>query len=216
MMMKFWAGIVLAVWGCLSAQAAVTVEQCEKEARTFGDGSGPARIEPECRQLWMKAVALSANRLSADGKLTAIAHRNLIFLIPTDPRLHPVRVLAGEYTQLDDVVAVAFNRPAEELAVLEASGDVAIYSTRITGNVAPLRVLRAPETEGATDVAVDVARKEVVVYNPRRRGIYQFPLSANIHGREPLKAIKPTKRAEGLAEQGRLTQDADSGRWLLN
>lgn len=213
--MKFWAGIVLAVWGCLTAQAAVTVEQCEKEARAFGDGSGPARIAPECRQMWTKLAGANAHRLSVDGKLTAVAHRNLIFLIPTDPRAHPVRVLAGEYTLLDDIVAVAFNRTAEEIVVLEASGDVASYSTRIAGNVAPLRVLRAPETEGAADVAVDVTRKEVVVHNPRRRGIYQFALSANIHGREPKKVIRPSKRMEGLAEQGRLTQDAASGRWLL-
>ena len=214
-MTKFWVGIVLAVWGCLSAQADVTVERCEKEARAFGDGSGPALITPGCRDLWVSQAGPGAHRRSEDGALTAIAHRNLIFLVPTNPKAHPVRVLAGEYTLLHDAVAVAFNRSAEELAVLEASGDVAIYSTRITGNVAPLRVLRANELEGAADLAVDEKAREIIVHNPKRRGIYHFNLAGNIHGREAKTGLRPIRRVEGLSDRGKLARDPASGRWVL-
>ena len=162
----------------------ISLADCEKQGRTFGSGEGKDYIDPSCLSFFSKQARQQSIRGSADGKIKIIAHKNMVII--NDPKVPASRqnVIAGSYTELEDAIAVAFSEEKKEIFVLEEKGDILIFSSVITGNVAPKRIIKHPEFEGASDLIFNPKTSEIVVLNTKSKEIHSVSAKANSQGKE--------------------------------
>ena len=182
------------------------INMCEKEAERFGNGLGKDRIPFECVELMRLAAPVAAVKSSADGKVIAFGHRNIVFIKQNDK----VSVIAGNYTELEEILGLAIDDVNQEVAVLDQKGDVRFYSSYITGNVAPLRVIKHKDLEGAVDLVIDTKNDEVIVLNKIHRSLVFFSRLANYHGPEKIKRMKILRKIEKLQAFESLSIDTDN------
>lgn len=162
---------------------------CQSWARRFGNGEGPDVFPKECFAAADRLAAKEARKLFRNGKLKVIGLKNVVLVNEL--------VIAGSSTMLEDVIAVDFDEVNQEVAALERNGDVLIFSARITGNVAPLRVIRSPELHGARDVQFLPKSGEISVdvATPDGDEVLRFHRLANFFGREETKRLTPKRRS---------------------
>ena len=125
------------------------LSQCEKQAHNFGDGRGRDYIPNECYDHFLKLASAQASKKSADGKVEVYGYRNIVFIQDPKFKSKGQNVIAGSYTELNDIVAIALDEINKEIVVLEKSGAVLFFSSVVTGNVAPLRILKNKPSENA-------------------------------------------------------------------
>jgi hypothetical protein len=184
--------IVLGFILSFSALAQPTQQQldrCEKEGLQFGNGQGKNTISTDCYSHFLKSLSPEAFKKSSDGKMSAYGHRNIVFIQDPNVKSERQNVIAGMYTELEDVAAVAINEQQKEIVVLEKSGDILFFSSIITGNVAPLRILKNKELNGASDLLVNSKKMEVIVLNKKSHEILFFSSLANVNGRPDKKKL---------------------------
>lgn len=166
--------------------------QCEKAAASFGNGEGSDSIPADCRARAEKLAPAAAKKSYQKGKVSVVGIKNIVFVNNN--------IIAGEYTMLRDVVAVAFDEVNNEVAALERSGDIMIYSAKYTGNVAPLRVIRHPDLDGASDISFLPKSEEVAVQIQARKEVVTFSRQANFFGREGHKKLNPRRQILNAAK----------------
>jgi hypothetical protein len=159
----------------------MTFAQCEKAAAGYGDGEGNDSIPVECLKTAEKLAGASAKKRYQNGKVNVVGLKNIVFV--------NTKVIAGEYTMLQDVIAVAFDEVHNEVAALERNGDVLIFSAKYTGNVAPLRVIRHRELDGAGDITFLPKTEEIAIQLKARKEVLTFSRLANFFGREGHKKL---------------------------
>ena len=174
------------------------LSQCEKQAHNFGDGRGRDYIPTECYDYFFKLIAPQALKKSVDGKISIYGYRNIVFIL--DPSVNSKRqnVIAGNYTELNDIVTVALDEINKEIVVLEKSGAVLFFSSVITGNVAPLRILKNKDLNGASDIVVNAKKQEVIILNNNNHEIHFYSRLANDLGREGKKKNTLLRRFENI------------------
>ncbi len=160
---------------------AMTFAECEKAAAQYGDGEGNDFIPADCRITAEKLAGQSAKKSYQNGKLNVVGLKNIVFVNN--------KIIAGEYTMLQDVIAVAFDEVNNEVAALERNGDVLIFSAKYTGNVAPLRVIRHQDLDGASDLTFLPKSEEIAVQMKSRKEVLTFSRLANFYGREGHKKL---------------------------
>lgn len=155
--------------------------QCEKAASSYGNGEGADFIPAGCLQTAEKIAGANAKKSYPKSKVSVVGHRNILFVNG--------QVFAGEYTMLRDIIAVAFDEKTSEVAALESNGDVLIFNAKIPGNVAPIRVIRHQELDGATDVMFLPKTDEIAVHLKSKNEVITFARMANFFGREGHKRL---------------------------
>lgn len=165
---------------------------CEKAAAGFGDGEGNDTIPAECFKTAEKLALPAAKKSYPEHKVNIIGLKNIVFVNNN--------VIAGEYTKLEDVIAVSFDEKNNEIAVLERSGDVLIFSARITGNVAPLRVIRHADLDGAVDLRFLPKTEEVAILMPEKKEVLTFSREANFYGREGKKKLNIRRQIQNSSK----------------
>lgn len=166
---------------------------CEQEAAKFGDGTGKDKISQMCFSHFKKMSLVHASEECLDGKYQVIGHRNLVFIDHKNNSYSLKEVIAGSSTELKEVVAIALDEKNKEIAVLEKNGDILFFSSVIMGNVAPLRILRLKELEGATDIAIDSKRNRIIVLNKKSESLLFYSRLGNIHGFQGKKNLSLQK-----------------------
>jgi hypothetical protein len=184
----FFLGFIFS-FSALAQPTEQQLDRCEKEGLHFGNGQGKNTISIDCYSHFLKSLSPEAFKKTSDGKISAYGHRNIVFI--QDPHVKSDRqnVIAGIYTELEDVAAVALNEKQKEIAVLEKSGDILFFSSTITGNVAPLRILKNKELSGASDLVINSLKMEVIVLNKKSHEILFFSTLANANGRPGKKKL---------------------------
>lgn len=160
---------------------AMAFAQCEKAASHYGDGEGNDSIPAECQKTAEKLAGPAAKKSYQKGKVNIVGLKNIVFVNNN--------VIAGEYTMLQDVIAVAFDEVNNEVAALERNGDVLVFSAKYTGNVAPLRVIRHQDLDGASDISFLPKTEEIAVQMKARKEVLTFSRLANFFGREGQKKL---------------------------
>lgn len=176
------------------------LSQCEKEGRNFGDGQGRDYLPFECANLFKAAALPTAIKKSFSSKFSAFGYKNIVFISDPGAKIGKQNIIAGSSTELSDIVALALDEANKEIAVLEKSGDVLFFSSVITGNVAPKRVLKAKELDGAYDLVINPNKNEVTVLNKKNQELVFFSRNANFFGREgkkQLSLIRSIENAQG-------------------
>ncbi len=160
----------------------ISYGQCEKAASAYGNGEGPDHIPAECKGLTQKFASSNAKKVYPKSKVEVVGYKNLVYFNDF--------IFAGEYTMLRDVIAVAYNEQTAEIAALESNGDVLVFNAKIPGNVAPIRVIRHQEIDGASDVSFLSSKDEIAVHIPLRQEVLTFSRMANFFGREGKKNLR--------------------------
>ncbi len=185
------------------------VSLCEKEADKFGNGEGSDSISESCLELFAKLANPQSKKSTLDKKVSIIGYRNLLIVTSNLKRT----LIAGEYTHLKHVVALSYDEKNREIAVLEDSGDILTFSSVITGNVAPLRMIRHAEIEGAADLAILPERNEIAVLHGPKKELLFFSRLGNFHGREGRKNLGIRRQVQQV--EGESLTLSDSGKELL-
>lgn len=178
---------------------------CEKEGQNFGNGQGRDLISFGCVELFKKSANVEAIKISANGKVSAFGHRNMIFIKQNEK----MRVISGNYTELEDVTAIAIDEANQELAVLTKKGDVLFFSSKITGNVAPLRVIKNKDLHGASDLVINSKKNELIVLNKTSRSLLFFPRLADVNGRKQFKKLGVQRAVRNFVGQESLSIDEE-------
>ncbi len=185
------------------------VSLCEKEAEKFGNGEGSDSISLSCQDLFSTLALSNARKLSSDKKISLISFRNMIIVTKGLKK----EIIAGQYTHLKNVIALSYDEKNREVVVLEESGDILTFSTVITGNVAPLRVIRHPEIEGAADIIILPERNEIGVLHGSRRELLFFSRLGNFHGREGRQNLAVRRQVHQV--EGESVSLSETGKELL-
>jgi hypothetical protein len=197
------SAILLAGLSFASPSWADPIRHCEIEGEKFGNGKGKDLISQSCLKLFKGSAKPQAIKSSPGGKINVFGHKNIIFI----KEGKQVRVIAGEYTELEDIVAVAIDEANQEIAVLSGKGDVSFFSSHITGNVAPLRVLKHKDLGGSVDIALNTKRNELLVLNPSDQRIYFFSRLANKNAPENKRKSEILKVIDGLTGHESISVD---------
>ena len=174
------------------------LSQCEKQAHNFGDGRGRDYIPIECYDYFLKLVSPQAIKKSVDGKIVVYGYRNIVFIKDPSYKSKGQNVIAGSYTELNDILALALDEINKEIVVLEKSGAVLFFSSVVTGNVAPLRILKNKDLLGASDIVVNAKKQEVIILNKNDHEIHFYSRLANDQGREGKKNNSLLFRLENI------------------
>jgi hypothetical protein len=174
---------------------------CEDEAVRFGDGHGEDLISQKCYLEFKNLVPDKSKKNTANGLHTVFGYRNLIVIEKKDSKgaIIDVNVIAGVSTLLVAIQAVSIDEKNNEIVVLEASGDVLFFSSILTGNIAPFRILRNKELYGATNLVTDSNKDEVIVYLPSAGQLLFFSRTANFHGRKGKKNLNVLRSFEDIS-----------------
>lgn len=185
---------MLLISGKLHATAdELALTQCEEQGHHFGDGSGKDKINSECMDFFKQKAGSFSQVTSSDKLLSIFGHRNMIFLDRVIKGEHKIDVLAGQMTKLGKVQAIALDEAHHEIAVLDENSEVLFFSTIITGNVAPYRILKTKDLYGAKNLIIDSAADQVIVHNPELKQVLFFSRLANIDapkGHRKLELLK--------------------------
>lgn len=174
------------------------VSFCEKEGARYGDGSGKDKIPFECEDVFLKLSRPEAFKRSSDAKIVVFGHKNIIFIKNPMIRIYPQNVIAGSATELTNIVAIAIDEKNNEIAVLEESGDVLFFSSLITGNVAPLRIIKNKNLYGARDIIINSDKNEIIVLNKLNKELLFFSRLGNIHAPEGKRNLHLIKNVENV------------------
>jgi hypothetical protein len=199
--------LVLLSFTAVSALAADLSSLCEKEARSFGDGSGKDSISKDCEA---HVRASSTGHLQARGTLSGISvtgHGNIIFVEDPKSKIKGQNLIAGKYTELDDLRALALDDEHREIVALTGNGDVLFFSAVLTGNVAPRRILRHKELDGAISLALNPQQEELLVLNPKKSEVLVFSRKGNVDAPEGKKHLSVLKIFRGVKGEFLLVDD---------
>jgi hypothetical protein len=130
---------------------------------------------------------------SIPAKLKFFGYKNMVIIEKNLGKTIGTNLIAGNYTELKSVRALAYDEKHEEIAVLEESGDILFFSAKITGNVAPYRIIKNKELVGATDLVVDGVKDLVMVNNERSKKVLFLSRLANIHARKGQEKLNISK-----------------------
>ena len=177
------------------------VEYCEEEGRKYGDGSGADLISTKCIELYCNRAGHHATIVGKNDSFKISGFKNMIFTRNKDLNGNwTTNIIAGLSTELDSVIAINYDQKNEEIAALDSSGDILFFSSTLTGNVAPYRILRAKELKGASHLVVDPIKNEVIVLNKNEGSILFFSRLANFKGREGKRNLSLIRSFDGLSE----------------
>lgn len=167
---------------------------CQDEATQFGNGNGKDSVSRKCLDsIKQMAIGTKAMQESADKKSKYFGHRNMLIIDQYTETTIQTNITAGNSTELNAIRALALDEKNQEIAVLEESGDILFFSAKITGNVAPYRIIQHKELSGTSEIIIDVHRDQVIALNEKSKRILFFSRLANIHGREGHKKLNILK-----------------------
>lgn len=157
---------------------------CEDQAENYGNGKGDDIISQSCIESFKKMAATEAMTESKAMKMKFYGYRNIVLIEKYKNNILVSEIIAGSSTELKTVRALSFDEKNQEVAVLDESGDILFFSSKITGNIAPFRILKHKELVGASELVIDCTRDQVVVNNKSTKRILFFSRLANINARE--------------------------------
>jgi hypothetical protein len=165
------------------------IAMCEKEGLKFGDGTGRDSIPEECSAYFLKQVTPRLKKSSKDGEFSVHAYKNIIFIKDPKSKLKGQNIIAGKYTELEDIKAIALDEENKEVVVVEGNSDILAFSSVITGNVAPKRILKHKDLEHADELLV--YKNQYIVLIEKKKEIIFFDRTANVDAPESKKNLKP-------------------------
>jgi hypothetical protein len=177
--------------------ASTTEEECSNQLQTYGSGVTKEQIATDCYSVFKKSISQNAIHTSDDLNIEVLGKRNAFYIKNTE--LNTEELLSGVQSTLVDIRAISYSKLNKEVYVLENnSAEVKIFSSLVTGNIAPLRVIRTEQLMGAVDLTVH--KDNVYVLNGTDHSVLVYSRLANYYGREGFQRLNLLNTYEGLPE----------------
>ena len=162
---------------------------CSDSAELYGNGEGRDELNVNCISSVKKNAEPLAVVDSASLKVKFYGHKNIIIadrvftkkIDGKDVVKNITDVIAGSNTELKSIKSLILDEANEELVVLEKNGDIFFFTSKFSGNIAPLRILRHKEIVEADSIAIDSQKNEIVITVSKHRKRYFFSRLANIN-----------------------------------
>ena len=173
--------------------ASATLESCFNQASLYGSGMGQDKIDLNCTKLIESQSNYNQVIFSKDNKTKVIAHRNLIVIekITSDNKIR-TDFIAGQSTGLKEIKAIALDENHEEVIVLNGDDKVFFFSSVITGNVSPYRILSSPLLGKSFDIEYIASENQVAVASQKSGKVHFFSRKANIHAPKHKRFLEPS------------------------
>ena len=179
--------------------------------RIAGDDTGldaphGIAVDEKNRLLFVNTWGHHSNfKIAGTGKYLPPAIQ--VYSLEASGNAKPLRVIAGENTQLDWPAAMKFNPDNGDLYVANDIGQsVLVFANASTaqGDVAPARVIKGPSTRlrNPTGVALDRKNQEVWVSNLGNSSATAYPLMAN-GDVAPLRVVRSAEESKRGVNFGR-------------
>jgi hypothetical protein len=136
-------------------------KECTEAAVRFGNGLGDDYISKDCFD-WVKTSKTDESSFSVPEKIQIIGHENIIFISEFKEGKYLTHIMAGVYSGIKKVKALAASLEHRELYVLQDQ-EVLVYSMDITGNVGPMRRWKIKGLEAVKSIKFDQAQDEIVI-----------------------------------------------------
>jgi hypothetical protein len=177
---------------------------CTDEAEFYGNGEGKDELNLSCIDLIKKNAVLSARVESTKLKIKFYGHKNIIvadrvFTKKIDDKevtKNITDVIAGSSTELKSVKAMVIDEVNEELVVLDKSGDIYFFTSKFSGNIAPLRILKNREIVDAESVSINSEKNEVIVNIPKRKKRFIFSRLANVNAPKDKQKLEVLRKED--------------------
>jgi hypothetical protein len=172
---------------------AAEITVCQDQAENYGNGKSEDIVAMRCLSSFKKRAQKKAITESFKNNTKYFGYKNMIIIESTKDNIISTEIIAGNSTELKSIIAIALDEKNKELVVLEESGDVYFFTTTLTGNIAPYRILKHTELLGAKEIAVDQVNDQVLIYNKKSDKILFFSRLANKNApkeRQFLKILK--------------------------
>lgn len=167
---------------------------CQYAFSKYGSGDIHTTISDACIQQVIEEASES-NKASVEG-LNYIAGDNVVLILDSDMKL--LKMIAGEYTSLSQIMGISVNADNKEIALLEdITFEVKIFSTQYVGNMAPLRVIQTNELIGTSEIAY--VGNKICAYNPIQKTTYQYSKDANVKRREEFRNLSLVGQVDGTS-----------------
>lgn len=155
---------------------------CQDEADNFGSGKGKDNISAKClSDIKIMAKEKGITQKSSDKVTSFFGYRNMIIIEKETSSKILTDIIAGTSTELKSIRKISIDEKNNEIAVLEDDGDILFFSAKITGNIAPYRILRHRELVGATEIAINSSADQIVAFNKQTHRILIFSRQGNIY-----------------------------------
>lgn len=161
---------------------------CEYQFHSYGSGQGDDKITSTCIEWAFDRADYNAIRNSNEGDFKGLGFNSFVVL---ENAAGQKLFISGSNTLLSDVRAIRFHKKSGQIYVLSSiQGKVFAFDLSIPGNVAPSRVLEAPEMIGADDLEVSADGTEVYILHSKQKEIFVFDGTKNLRGRKELREMK--------------------------
>jgi hypothetical protein len=157
---------------------------CQDQAENFGNGKVEDIVSNNCIETF-KIMANNSHSMtkSLDKKTTFYGYKNIIIIQHQNSNSISTNIIAGNSTGLEKVKALVIDEKNLEVAVLEESGDILFFSSKITGNVAPYRILHHKELLGTIEISFDNSNNYIIAKNIQTKKLLYFSRLANTNAR---------------------------------
>ena len=198
-LLQFIALLTNSLWAFGSYAQSIELERCQQEFALFGDGFGHDSVSPKCIELFRVNALSNALYVSDDKKTTAFAYKNMIAIETNKDGVNKIELIAGSSTKIESAVALEVDTNHDEIITLDKSGNIFFFSSKILGNVAPFRILKNTNLQGATNFVISSVLNSIIVLNKHDRKILFLSRTANIHGRTGHKDLKVKRSIHDIA-----------------
>jgi hypothetical protein len=176
----------------ITSTFAVEIDEdlCERKISQFGNGEGHDHIHNVCTDLFIKKSGPNARFSSHHSPLEIIAHKNLIII--KDKTSNISNFIAGSSTEITQAVAIDFDIENQEIALLDQKNKILIFSSKITGNVAPKRTIEHQDLDETHLIKFLSKKRQIFTYKKDQKEVLIFSALQNSNGKPNEKIIKPS------------------------
>lgn len=166
---SFFSALVLIT--SIGPSYAIDLATCRLEIENYGK----TPLTEECKTQLIQQASKNNSRKDDYEVGEVFAIEGALFY-----KNNKIDVFAGEYAAVTEPVAVVSDSKKGEIAFLNKSGDIMIYSTRFFGNISPGRKISNKALYGATDLCL--GQNNILALLPKDQKIVMFDRSGNSNG----------------------------------
>jgi len=165
----------------LSSNLLAYPKSCELEISQFGDGQGHDKISAACIKAVKDAALGKVNRRYTTPSEELVGGTGIIVYENGEGKQF---ISAGSEAAIGKTISLILDRKSIEMVSLNSDGVVSFFSSKITGNVSPFRVIKKDELAGSIDLAINNPSDEVLILNPKAESVCIYSRLANSLHRE--------------------------------
>ena len=165
-------------------------------------------IMPKCFDTYLKLSQSQHRDYSTDQKTLILAYKNILFIQAKIPNQFEVNkkkinrksglfIIAGEKTQLSEILSVSLSPDESEVAILNIENkqkSILIFPTYMNGNVKPIRVIKLDQPQFSADIIkFNKTTYEIYLLDSERKRIVVISSNANSNSINIADHLKPLK-----------------------